>query len=137
LAGPYSAIQPEEGPVNEATHKSWYQNADERIESNPSPTTAAHQLLLCRPWPPLQIHLYKTFGLALQASVAHGRQPALRLTVIFKPAIFHRLMQALAYVVEHDPGFFVACHGKTYSIGTTVGRHMATSAGIADVAELA
>jgi hypothetical protein len=45
-------------------------------------------------------------------------------------------MKALTYIVEHNPGFFVACYGKAYSIGTTVNRHMATSACIADVAEL-
>jgi hypothetical protein len=45
-------------------------------------------------------------------------------------------MKALAHVVEHDPGFFIAGNGKTYTIGTTISRHMATSTGITDVAEL-
>ena len=54
-------------------------------------------------WPPLKIYLYVAFGLALQAGVAHGRKPALRLAIIFKPAIFHRLMKALAHVVQDDP----------------------------------
>jgi hypothetical protein len=46
-------------------------------------------------------------------------------------------METLAYVVEHDPGFLVPRHGKTYAIGMTVGRHAAASASIADIAELA
>lgn len=116
------------------------QNADLRIDDQKAAiplATAAHQLLLCRPWPPLQINLHKAFGLALQASVAHRRQPALRLAIIFKPAIFHRLMKALAYIVQDDPRFFVARHGKPDIIGTTIGRQVGTAAGIAHIAEIA
>jgi hypothetical protein len=88
---------------------------------------------LARPF--LKIHRYVTFGLALQAGVAHGSEPSLCLTVIFKPTVFHRLMKALAYVVKNDPGFLIARNGKTEAIGTTVSRHPATSAGIANIAE--
>jgi hypothetical protein len=45
-------------------------------------------------------------------------------------------METLAYIVQHDLGVFITGHGKTYTIGVTVSRHMATSAGITDVAEL-
>jgi hypothetical protein len=39
--------------------------------------------------------------------------------------------------VEHDPGFLVACDGKTHAIDTTLSRYMATSTGITQVAEVA
>jgi hypothetical protein len=106
-----------------------------RLDSRPH--LWGHLCQLGLTWPPLKINLYVTFGLALQAGVAHGSKPPVRLAIIFKPAIFHRLMTALAYVVEHDPGFFVTCHGKTHTIGTTIGGHMTTSTGITDIAELA
>jgi len=92
------------------------------------------QLGLTRP--PFQIHCHVTFCLALQAGIAHGRKPPLRLAIIFKPAILHWLMEALAHVVQNYSGFFIARHGKTYAIGTALNRHMATSASIAYVAEL-
>ncbi len=88
-------------------------------------------------WPPLKINLYVAFGLALQADVAHGRKPPLRLAIVFKPAIFHRLMKTLAHVVQDDPRFFVARHGKPDVIGTTIGRQVGTAAGIAHIAEVA
>ena len=46
-------------------------------------------------------------------------------------------MEALAHVVEHDPGFLVACDGKTHTIGTPLSRYMATSTCIPQVAEVA
>ena len=101
------------------------------------PDLCSYLKLFCFPRPLLKINLYVAFRLALQAGIAHGRQPPLRLAIIFKPAILYRLMKALAYVVEHDPGFFVACHGKTHTIGTTFGGHMTTSTGITYIAELA
>lgn len=85
---------------------------------------------------PFKINLYVAFGLALQAGVAHGRKPPLRLAIIFEPAIFHWLMKTLAHVVEHNSGFVIARHGKTHTIGTALSRHMAASASIAYVAEL-
>jgi len=88
-------------------------------------------------WPPFKINLYVTFGLALQARIAHGSEPSLRLAIIFEPAVLHRFMETLAYVVEHNPGFFVPGQRKPYTIGITVSRHVAASAGIADIAELA
>lgn len=88
-------------------------------------------------WPPLKINLYVALGLALKAGIAHGCQPVLGLAVIFEPAILHGFMETLAHVVEHDPGFFVACDGKTHTVGTTLSRHMATAAGITHVAEVA
>jgi hypothetical protein len=87
--------------------------------------------------PPLKINLYITFGLALKARIAHWRQPVPGSAVIFKPAILHGFMEALAHVVEHYPGFLVACDGKTHTIGTTLRRYMATSTGITQVAEVA
>jgi hypothetical protein len=87
--------------------------------------------------PPLKIDGHIAFGLALQAGIAHRAQPFLRLAIVFKAAVLHRLMKALAYVVEHDPGLFVPCQGKTYTIGVTVSRHAAASASIANIAELA
>jgi hypothetical protein len=45
-------------------------------------------------------------------------------------------MESLAYVVEHDPGFFVARNGKTDTIRTPISRHMATATRITDIAEL-
>jgi hypothetical protein len=87
-------------------------------------------------WTPFKINLYVAFGLALKARVAHGRKPSLRLTIIFEPAIFHWLMKALAHVVQDDPQFFIARHGKTHTIGATIGGHMTTSTGITDIAEL-
>jgi hypothetical protein len=88
-------------------------------------------------WPPLKINLYIALGLALKTGIAHWRQPVLGLAVIFKPAILHGFMEALAHVMEHDPGFLVTCDGKTYAIGTTLSRYMATSTGITQVAEVA
>jgi hypothetical protein len=44
-------------------------------------------------------------------------------------------METLTYIMEYDPGIFITGHGKTQTISATVGRHMATSAGITDVAE--
>jgi hypothetical protein len=46
-------------------------------------------------------------------------------------------METLAYVVEHDPGFFVPGQGEPHTIGVTVSRHAAASASIADITELA
>jgi hypothetical protein len=89
------------------------------------------------PWPPLKINLYIAFGLALKTGIAHRGRPVVGSAVIFKPAILHRFMEALAHVVEHDPGFLVACDGKTHAIDTTLSRYMATSTGIAQVAEVA
>ncbi|MFL6386258.1 MAG: hypothetical protein ACJ71U_02110 [Terriglobales bacterium] len=89
------------------------------------------------PWPPLQINLYIAFGLALKTGIAHRGRPVLGSAVIFKPAILHGFMETLAHVVEHDPGFLVACDGKTHAIDTTLSRYMATSTGIAQVAEVA
>ena len=88
-------------------------------------------------WPPLKINLYVAFGLALQAYVAHGRKPPLRLAVIFKPAIFHWLMETLAHVVQDDPRFFIARHGKPDVVCTTIGGQVRTAAGIAHIAEIA
>jgi hypothetical protein len=89
------------------------------------------------PGPPLKINLYVTFGLALKARIAHWRQPVPGSAVIFKPAILHGFMETLAHVMEHDPGFLVACNGKTHAIDTTLSRYMATSTGITQVAEVA
>ena len=47
-------------------------------------------------WPLFKINSNIAFGLALQAGIPHGCQPVLRLAIIFKPAILHRLMKALA-----------------------------------------
>lgn len=87
-------------------------------------------------WPPLQINRYVTFGLALQAGIAHGSQPLVCLTIVFQAPVLNWLMKSLTYIVEHDPGFFVACQRKTYTIGASIGRHVAASTGIADIAEL-
>jgi len=88
-------------------------------------------------WPPLKINLYVAFGLALQAGIAHGCQPILRVAVIFKSAIFHGLMETLADIMQDDPRFFVARHGKPDVIGTTIGGQVGTAAGIAHIAEIA
>jgi len=87
--------------------------------------------------PPLKIYLYVAFGLALQADVAHGRKPPLRLAIVFKPAILHGLMKTLAHVVQDDPRFFIARHGKPNVICTTIRGQMRTAAGIAHIAEIA
>ena len=88
-------------------------------------------------WPPLKINLYVAFGLALQANVAHGRKPPLRLAIVFKTSIFHRFMKTLAHVVQDNPRFFIARHGKPDVIGTTIGGQVRTAAGIAHIAEIA
>ena len=88
-------------------------------------------------WPPLKINLYVAFGLALQADVAHGRKPALRLAIVFKTAILDGLVKAFAHVVQHDPRFFIARHGKPDIIGTTIRGQVRTAAGIAHIAEIA
>ena len=88
-------------------------------------------------WPPLKINLYVAFGLALQADVAHGRKPALRLAIVFKTSVFHWLMEAFAHVVQDDPRFFVTRHGKPNIIGTTIDGQVRTAAGIAHIAEIA
>ncbi|HEY2362206.1 MAG TPA: hypothetical protein VGK36_13880 [Candidatus Angelobacter sp.] len=59
------------------------------------------------------------------------------MAIIFKPAIFHRLMESLAYVVEHDPEFFIARHRKPDIIGATVGGQVRAFASIADITEIA
>ena len=61
----------------------------------------------------------------------------MRLAIILKPPVLYRFMETLAYVVKHDPGFFVPGQGKPYTIGITVSRHVAASTSIADIAELA
>ena len=88
-------------------------------------------------WPPLKINLYIAFGLALQADVAHGRKPSLRLAIVFKTAIFHWLMEAFAHVVQYDPRFFIARHGKPDVVCTTIGGQVRAAAGIAHIAEIA
>jgi len=93
------------------------------------------QLGLTRP--PFEINLYVTFGLALQADVAHGRKPPLRLAIVFKAAIFHGLMKTLAHVVQDDPRFFIARHGKPHVVCTTIRGQVRTAAGIAQIAEIA
>jgi hypothetical protein len=85
----------------------------------------------------LKIYRHITFRLALQAGIAHGSQPLLRLAIIFKPPVLYRLMKALADVMEHNPGFFVSGQRKPYTIGVTVSRHVAASTGITDITELA
>jgi regulator of PEP synthase PpsR (kinase-PPPase family) len=45
-------------------------------------------------------------------------------------------MKALAYVVEHDSGIFIPRQSETNVINISVSRHAATSAGIADIAEV-
>jgi hypothetical protein len=60
----------------------------------------------------------------------------LRLAIIFKAAILNRFMKALAYVVEHDPGIFIPRQSETNVINISVSRHAATSAGIANIAEV-
>jgi len=73
----------------------------------------------------------------LQAGIAHGGKPSLRLAIILKPPVLYWLVKALAHIVQDDPGFLVPRHGKTHAIGVTVGRHSTASASIADIAELA
>ncbi|HET9166197.1 MAG TPA: hypothetical protein VFP11_09375, partial [Candidatus Angelobacter sp.] len=85
----------------------------------------------------LKINLYVAFGLALQADVTHGRKPSLRLAIVFKPPIFHRLMNALAYVVQDNPRFFIARHGKPDVVRTTIDGQVRAAAGIAHIAEIA
>lgn len=94
------------------------------------------EAILAFPWPLFKINRNIAFCLALQARIAHGSEPALRLAIIFEPAILNGLMEALANVMENDPGFLVARHGKTNTISTTLSRHAATSARIANIAEL-
>jgi len=89
------------------------------------------------PWPPFQIHRHKAFRLALQAGIAHGREPILRPAIVFKPPIFLRFMTAFAHVVQNDSRFFVPSHRKTDIIDTTVGRHVRARPGIAHIAEVA
>jgi len=86
---------------------------------------------------PLQIHLDKAIGLALEANVAQGKWPALRLAVVYDPAIFHRTMIVLAHVVQHNPGTFILGHGKAEPVSTAAGRHAGATLGITKVAELA
>lgn len=88
-------------------------------------------------WPPFKINLHVALCLALQALIAHGRKPPLRMAIIFKTPILHRLVKTLAHVVQDDPRFFVARHGKPDIIGTTIGGQVRTPAGIAKVAEIA
>jgi hypothetical protein len=106
-----------------------------RVDLRPDPWGHLCQLGLA--WPLFKINIYVAFSLALQARIAHGCQPALRLAIIFKPPIFHRLMMAFTHIVQDDPRFFIARHGKTHTIGTTFGGHMTTSTGITYIAELA
>jgi hypothetical protein len=89
------------------------------------------------PWPPFQIYRHKALGLTLQAAVAHGRQPAFPSAIVFKSPVFHRLVKALAHVVQDDPRIFIARHGKSDIIGTTFSRQAGTLLGIAKVAEIA
>jgi hypothetical protein len=73
----------------------------------------------------------------LQAAVAHGRQPSFHLAIVFKSSIFHRLVTALAHIVQDDPRFIIACHGKPDIVSTTIGGQAGTTAGIAKIAEIA
>lgn len=94
------------------------------------------EAILAFPWSLFKINRNIAFRLALQAGIAHGSKPTLGLAIVFKPTIFHRLMKALAYVVEHDPGFLITRNGKADAIRATVSRHAATSTRITNVAEL-
>jgi hypothetical protein len=89
------------------------------------------------PWSPLQINRHVTFSLALQAAIAHGSKPAFLSAIVFKTPIFHRLVQALAHVVQDDPRIFIARHGKPDIVGTAIGWQVGTPAGIAHIAEIA
>jgi hypothetical protein len=89
------------------------------------------------PRPSLKINRHITFCLALQAGIAHGSKPFLRLAIIFESAILNGFMEALADVMEHDSGFLVSGQRKPYTIGVTVSRHVTASTGITDIAELA
>ncbi|HEY2116898.1 MAG TPA: hypothetical protein VGJ51_17505 [Candidatus Angelobacter sp.] len=89
------------------------------------------------PWPPFQIYRHKAFRLALQAAVAHGRQPAFHSAIVFKSPVFHRLVKALAHIVQDDPGIFITRYSKPDIIGTTFSRQAGTPLGIAKIAEIA
>ena len=88
-------------------------------------------------WPPFQIHRYEAFGLALQAAVAHRRQPAFHFAIVFKSPVFHRFVKALAHIVQDDPRRFIARHSKPDIIGTTFSGQARTPVGIAKIAEIA
>jgi len=85
---------------------------------------------------PLQVHLNKAISLALEAGVAQREWPALRLAIVYDPAIFHRTVIVLAHVVQDNPGAFILGHGKTKPVGASAGRHAGTALGIAKIAEL-
>jgi hypothetical protein len=87
-------------------------------------------------WPSLKVYRHITFRLALQAGIPQRRKPTLQLAIIFEPAIFHRLVEPLAHVVEHNPGFFITRNGKADTIRTTIGGHMTTTTRITNIAEL-
>jgi hypothetical protein len=57
--------------------------------------------------------------------------------IVFKTPIFHRLVKALAHIVQDYPRFFIARHGKPDTIGRSIGGQVRTAAGIAKVAEIA
>jgi hypothetical protein len=46
-------------------------------------------------------------------------------------------MEALAHVVQYDPGLLVPRQGKAHAVGVPVCGHAAASAGITNIAELA
>jgi len=101
------------------------------------PDLRGHSRLFGLPWPPLHIHRHEAFGLALQAGIAHRRQPAFHSAIVFKPPVFHRLVKALAHIVQDDPRIFIARHRKPDIIGTTFRRQAGTPVGIAEIAEIA
>ncbi len=89
------------------------------------------------PRPALKVYRHITFRLALQTRIVHCRQPLLGLAIIFKPAVLHRLVKTLTYIVKHDPRFFIARYGKPDAIATTVGGQVGTLPGITHIAEIA
>lgn len=104
---------------------------------DPRPDLWCYLRLFGLPWPPLEIYRYEAFRLALQAGIAHRRQPAFLSAIVFKTPIFHRLVRALAHIVQDDPRILITRHSKPDIIGTTFRRQAGTPVGIAEIAEIA
>jgi hypothetical protein len=88
-------------------------------------------------WPLFKINVHKALRLALQAGIAHRGQPTPCPAIVFKPPVFHRLVKAFANIVQNDPRFFIARHGKPDIICTTIEGQVGTAARVAHIAEVA
>ena len=91
----------------------------------------------CPSGPAFQVNRKVALSLALQTGITQRHGPSLSRAVILKTAIFQWRMRLLSYIVEDDPGLFVAGNGKAHPIREAGAGHLGAASRVADVAEVA